>query len=110
MGIFNLIIAVPAIVLYGLCAVVCLKALRIKINAFGLLLFIVSGFIAGAVATFIYGLLVADQGGQLNSASEVVGMFGVSVFFALLVSVSSVKFGMKYNTALKRDRAKRAAP
>ena len=110
MGIFSLLIVIPATALYGMFGVLCLKALRIQTNVFTLVLFVASGIFAGITAIVIYGFLFADQHGQLKGFVEVIGLFVFSVFFALLVSVLVVKFAIKYNTALKRDRANRAAP
>lgn len=110
MGIFNLVIIVPLLAIYGICGAICLRILGIKTNILTLSLFVLGGVLAGTISIFIYGFLVADQNGQLNGAIEVIGMFGISGLVALFASVLSVKLAMKYNMALKRDRTNRAAP
>lgn len=110
MGAFNLIVVVPVIVLYVLFGAVCLKALKIRVSAFVLFVFVISGVVAGVVAIFLYGLLVADTSGTLNSTAEVMGMFGVCGLAAVAASVLSAKLATKYNQSLKSGTPQSGAP
>jgi len=110
MGVFNLLIIVPVVALYGLFGMICLKLLSIRFNFSYLILFVVSGIVSGTITMFLYGVLVADASGHLKSAEEVIGMFVVSGLAAVSASVFSAKAAAKYNQSFKSGTPQSGAP
>ena len=101
MLIFGLFIIVPVLALYGLFGAICLKLLKIKLSLFTLFLFVLCGVISGISVMYVYGLVVGDKSGTLNSSLEVIGMFVISGFAAVLASIFLMKLLSKYNKALQ---------
>ena len=104
MGIFNIIIIIPAIFLYGLFGVACLKIIKIPVGLFTLGSFILFGGVSGVLTLIFYGAVVADENSQLNSTMEVIGMFVASGLMAIFASIVSAKISKKYNKSRKRKK------
>jgi len=89
MGIFNLIIIIPVILLYLSIGWIYLKLARKPVNRKNLLVFVISGGIGGITSLIAYGLIAILLTGKLDNVIEIIGMF---LFSGIIALVSSIIF------------------
>lgn len=91
MGILNLVILITIIILCILGSMLVLMVAKLPINTGSVLLFTVTGGIAGVCTMMLFGLLFSNDSGQLTSVIEVVLMFLLAGLIAVVVGIKSVK-------------------
>ena len=94
-SLFNLLVVVPLLIVYGLIGLLVLAILRKPITLVALCAFFASGAAFSFVSIILYAMIFADESGNLASGAEVIGMFVVAGLSALLGSLLTVRFVAK---------------
>lgn len=110
MGIFNLIILIPVVLLYLSVGWIYLRLTGKPINRIILLVFVISGGFGGLLSMITYAAIVTSSTGRFDSAVEIIGMFLVSGVSAILSSIIFTNIAVKYNKSLNLTGAKNAPP
>lgn len=90
-------------ILYGLLGIIILRVFKVPVRLSTIAGFVALGGASGFTTLVVYGFLVADENGQLNSAVEVIPMFVISGIVAILVGVIFAKVIAKYSTKFEKD-------
>lgn len=91
MGIFGILILIFLMAAYSMFGLACLSLFKLQVNFTNVIVFTVSGCIAGFASIVLYGWLFSDKNGTLSSTEQVIGMFVSAGAVALLASICSVK-------------------
>ena len=91
MEIFNLVILIPIIILCTLGSILVLMVTKLPISIGSVLLFTVTGGMAGVCTMILFGLLFSNDSRQLTSVIELVSMFLLAGLIAVVVGTLSVK-------------------
>lgn len=91
MLIIKLLLGLAALFLYGMAGRAILKLFKMPVTVRAMLIYVVSGPLAGIVAVVVQATVLAEEQGHIGHEQQIMGVLTVALLIAIAVSLLSVK-------------------